>query len=71
MTDNVPDDFYDFTSNDFDFLAIDNETMPMYQGNSGLHLGYDAEHDWSEGAQTELFGDFFFGGVGNIASAGQ
>ncbi len=70
-TANVPDELHDFTSNDFDFLAMNEESMAIYQGNSGLHLGYDAEHDWSEGAQTELFGDFFFGGVGNAASAGQ
>ncbi len=67
---NVPDDPYDFTSNEFDFLAMNDESMALYQGNSGLHLGYDAEHDWSEGAQTELFGDFFFGGAGNPADAG-
>lgn len=66
----VPDDSYDFTSNEFDFLAMDDESMGPYQGNFGLHLGYDAEHDWSEGAQPELFGDFFFGGAGNPADAG-
>ena len=71
MTPNVPNDFFDFNTNEFDFLAMNDESMAMYQGNSGLHLGYDAEHDWSEGAQTELFGDFFFGGVGNAANAAQ
>ena len=69
-TDSAPDDIYDFTSNDFDFLAT-NDSMAVYQGNSGLHLGYDAEHDWSEGVQTELFGDFFFGGAGNPVNAEQ
>lgn len=71
MTATVPDDLYDFTSNEFDFLAMNDESMAIYQGNSGLHLGYDVEHDWSEGAQTQLFGDFFFGGAGNSANAGQ
>ena len=70
-TDNVPDDIYDFTPNDFDFLAMNDDGMAVYQGNSGLHLGYDAEHDWSEGVQTELFGDFFFGGAGNAVNAEQ
>ena len=70
-TDSVPDEIYDFSSNDFDFLAMNDDRMAAYQGNSGLHLGYDAEHDWSEGVQTELFGDFFFGGAGNVANAEQ
>ena len=69
---NVPDNLYDFTSNDFDFLAMNDESLSaVYQGNSGLHLGYDAEHDWSEGVQTELFGDFFFGGAGNEVNGAQ
>ena len=70
-TTNVPDDLYDFSSTEFGFLAMNNEDMAIYQGNSGLHLGYDAEHDWSEGVQTELFGDFFFGGAGNATDAGE
>lgn len=71
-TTNAPDDLYDFNPNDLDFLAMNDESMSaVYQGNSGLHLGYDAEHDWSEGVQTELFGDFFFGGAGNGGNGGQ
>jgi len=45
-----------------DFLLAD--TSAQYTGNTGLSLGFDSEHDWSEGAGVDLFDGFFFGGQG-------
>lgn len=55
---------------DMDFLLAD--TTAQYTGNTGLSLGFDSEHDWSEGAGVDLFDGFFFGGPGGygVGSAG-
>lgn len=48
---------------DFDFLV--NNDVPTSTGESGLHLGFDGNHDWADGGSAQLpnlFGGFFFGG---------
>jgi len=52
---------------DMDFLLAD--TTAQYTGNPGLSLGFDSEHDWSEGAGVDLFDGFFFGGQGNYGGS--
>ena len=48
-----------------DFLT---DSVPIHNGNGRLDLGFgyglDIEHDWSDGAQFDLFDGFFFGGTG-------
>lgn len=48
---------------DFDFLMKND--VPTFTGDSGLDLGFDAQHDWADGGSPQLpdlFGGFFFGG---------
>lgn len=48
---------------DFDFLM--NNDVSTFTGESGLNLGFDADHDWADGGSArlpDLFGGFFFGG---------
>ena len=52
---------------DFDFLLNTddtNATSNTFTGDSGLNLGFDAHHDWSDAGSQQLpdiFGGFFFG----------
>ena len=69
MTGNASFDDYALSQasgSEFDFLMMDDipNTAP-YHGNSGLALGFEANHDWSDGAQVDLFDGFFFGGAPN------
>ena len=54
-------DAYGF-SNELDSLLAD--STAVYTGHPGYSLGFDSEHDWSEGSGVDLFDGFFFGGVG-------
>ena len=60
-------DGYDYT-NDLDSLLADSSSTAAFNGHPGFTLGFDSEHDWSEGAQLDLFDGFFFGG-GGVGSA--
>lgn len=57
---------------DFDFLMNDdtvNNTSNTFTGDSGLNLGFDAHHDWSDGGSQQLpdiFGGFFFGPLAGV-----
>ena len=56
---------YDAFSNlpiDIDSLLAD--TAGQYSGHPGLALGFDNEHDWSEGGGVDFLDGYFFGGVG-------
>ena len=60
---NAPYDVYGFSNaNDLDFLMANSSTTG-YNGQPGLDLGFDSEHDWADGAQMDLFDGFFFGGL--------
>lgn len=58
-------DIYGFNS-DIDSLLA--ESTAQYTGQPGYSLGFDSEHDWSEGGGADLFDGFFFGGA---AAAGS
>jgi hypothetical protein len=54
-----------------DMDSLLGDTTAQYTGHPGLALGFDSEHDWSEGAGVDLFDGFFFGGTyGGLGSAG-
>lgn len=55
----APFDNYEFT-NDIDSLLAD--TTATYNGHPGFTLGFDSEHDWSEGGGMDFLDAFFFGG---------
>ena len=57
VLDNSP---FDYGFNDIDSLLAD--TTATYNGHPGLTLGFDSEHNWSEGGQLDLLDGFFFGG---------
>ena len=66
---NTTYDIYGFpNTHEFDFLASGNEKSTTFYGDSGLDLGVDEGHDWSDGMQMDLFDGFFFGNVGNQGS---
>ena len=49
---------------DFDLLMNSdqlNNGNATFTGDSGLHLGFDAHHDFSDGGPQDFFGGFFFG----------
>ena len=60
-------DGYSYT-NDIDSLLTDSSSTAAFNGHPGFTLGFDSEHDWSEGVQLDLFDGFFFGG-GGVGSA--
>jgi hypothetical protein len=47
-------------SNDLDALIGD--STGAFNGDNGLSLGFDTEHDWNDGAPPDLFDGFWFGG---------
>lgn len=54
----------------FDFLM--NNDASTFTGDSGMNLGFDAHHDWADGANAQLpdlFGGFFFGGPAGDGAA--
>ena len=55
------DDFANFPLDMDTFLA---ESTGQYSGHPGLALGFDNEHDWSEGGAIDFLDGYFFGGVG-------
>ena len=57
----------DLTANTgLEFLMMDSDSM-MYDSELGMNLGFGNEHDWSDGAQLDLFDGFFLGN-GNTGS---
>ena len=61
----VPNDVLDNPPFDYGFNEIDSllaDTTATYNGQPGLTLGFDSEHNWSDGGQLDLFDGFFFGG---------
>lgn len=66
VVNNATYDIYGFPDrHEFDFLTSDNENSATFYDDSGLELGIDEGHDWSDGMQMDLFDGFFFGNVGN------
>ena len=55
------DDFANFPLDMDAFLA---DSTGLYSGHPGLALGFDNEHDWSEGGAVDFLDGYFFGGVG-------
>ena len=66
---NMTYDIYGFPNmHEFDFLTNDGESSTTFYGDSGLDLGIDEGHDWSDGMQIDLFDGFFFGNAANPSS---
>lgn len=55
---------FDPSTNELDALLACNDTT-AYDNQFGMNLGFGDEHDWSDGAQLDLFNGFFFGGMNN------
>ncbi|MCJ1435347.1 Fungal specific transcription factor [Xylographa pallens] len=55
-------DCFGYHHSEIDSLLAD--STAQYPGQPGYSLGFDSEHDWSEGAGPDLFDGFFFGGGG-------
>lgn len=51
-------------NNNLDALLAGDDTT-IYESQFGTSLGFDEEHDWSDGVQLDMFDGFFFGGTMN------
>ncbi|MCJ1284660.1 Fungal specific transcription factor [Xylographa opegraphella] len=61
------DPFDPFAYDDPDIGSLLADSTGQYVGQPGYGLGFDSEHDWSEGVGVDLFEGFFFGGGGGSA----